>query len=141
MATRTIYRGDSYGVRRPLFTYTLYDLVLAPFDLRGCSIQTTYKPEITTIEADGIDSSALIKHEIKISLAGSVTVQNGLYLVGDATAGVIQERLTKSETAALTPNIELVSDLQITDVNGEVITWVFADKLKAVDAVTNRAPS
>lgn len=141
MATKTIYRGDSYGSNRALYTYTFVDPSLNPLDLRGYKIQVTFKPVITTIETDPNDSTAYIKHEIQFNLAGTVTVQNGLYVVGAATGGVIQQRLTKVETAGLIPNVEMVGDLQLTDPNGEVVTWMFADKLIAVDAVTNRPPT
>lgn len=138
---RKIFRGDSYAIRRPLYTYTFQDEDLDPLSLNGCTIQITYKPSITTIESDSLDSTAVIKHEIKINGGGTVVSQTGLYLVGAATGGVIQERLTKVETAALPVDVELVGDLQLTDENGEVVTWLFDEKLMAVDGVTHRPPS
>ena len=138
MAVRTIIRGDSYGIRRPLYTITLVDDLGNPFDLTGCTIRTTYKAVITTPVEDPTDTSAAIKHDLTIDGTGTPTTENGLHLVGPPTAGVIEEWLTSTESRALPTGMELVSDVELTDVNGEVFTWTFTDTLTAVDGVTNR---
>jgi len=138
MATKTIIRGDSYGIRRPLFTITLVDELGDPFDLTGCTVRTTYKDVATDPNVDPDDANAPIRHSITINGSGVVTDTEGLTLVGLATAGVLQERLTAAESRLLPANMELISDVELTDQNGEIFTWLFTDTLKAVDGVTNR---
>lgn len=138
MANRTVIRGDSYALRRPLYTITLVNDIGQPFNLTGCTVRTTYKPQIVAAATDPTDSTAAIKHDIVINSSGAVTSSNGLFLVGAATAGVLQERLTASESLALPLDTQLVSDIELTDANGEVFTWLFEDTLSARDAVTNR---
>lgn len=138
MAVRTIIRGDSYGIRRPLFTLTLVDGSGNPFNLSGCTVRTTYKTAATDPVADPNDTNAPIKHFITINSGGTMTSNSGLFLVGAATAGVLQERLTAAESKAMPLNTELLSDVELTDQNGEVFTWLFTDTLKAIDGITNR---
>lgn len=138
MAVRTIIRGDSYGIRRPLWVITLVDEALDPFDLSGCTVRTTYKPTATSPADDPDDTDAPIKHTIVIAVNGTVTSSDGLILVGDATGGTLQERLTATESRVLPVNVELLSDVELTDQNGEVFTFPMTDTLKAVDGLTNR---
>jgi hypothetical protein len=138
MAVRTIIRGDSYGIRRPLYTLTLVDTNSAPFNLIGCTVRTTYKAITTDPTTDPQDSGAPIKHSITIALDGTVSAANGLVLVGAPEDGVLEERLTATESRLLPLNTELVSDVELTDQNGEVFTWLFTDTIKAIDGVTNR---
>lgn len=139
MAVRTIIRGDSYGIRRPLYTLTLVDEVSAPFDLTSCTLRTTYKVVTTDPSDDPSDLTAPIKHEIVINGSGVAITEDGLYLVGPAINGVIEERMTAAETIALPLNVDLISDIQLTDQNGEIFTWLFTDTLKTIDGVTNRS--
>lgn len=138
MAVRTIIRGDSYGIRRPLFTYTLVNEASTPFNLSGCTVRTTYKPVATSPDSDPNDTNAPIKHSIVIAANGTVSSSTGLVMVGVAADGIIQERLTATESRALPLNTPLLSDVELTDANGEVFTWVSADTLLAVDGITNR---
>jgi hypothetical protein len=140
---KEIIRGDSYEADRPIYVFTFTDDALAALDLSGYKIQTTYKPAITTIEEDPTDATAEITHEIQFDGSGNVTYQNGLYLQsgGVAADGVIEDRLTKTETAALSVGVELVADLQMTDASGRVFTWIFDDTLVARDGVTHRDPT
>lgn len=138
MAVRTIIRGDSYGIRRPLYTLTLVDTNNNPFDLSGCTVRMTYKSVLTDPTTDPNDSNAPIKHSIVIAIDGTVTDSTGLVLVGDAADGVLEERLSASESRIIPANVELQSDVELTDQNGEVFTWLFTDTIKAVDGVTNR---
>ena len=138
MAVRNIIRGDSYAIRRPFYTITLVDENSNPFDLRGCTVRTTYKAALTSPVEDPNDSTAAIKHDIVVNSSGTVTSQNGLFLVGPATAGVLSERLTATESRSLPLNTPLLSDVELTDQNGEVFTWTFTDTVVAQDAVTNR---
>jgi hypothetical protein len=138
MAARTIIRGDSYGIRRPLYTITLVDEEAEPFDLTDCSVFTTYKVATTEPLDDPTDTSAPIKHELEVDSGGVPITQDGLYLVGSPTAGIIEERLTSAESASLPLAVDLISDIQLIDQNGEVFTWLFTDTLRAVDGVTNR---
>ncbi len=138
---KQIIRGDSYETLRPLYQYELKDENDDPFALNGCTIMVTFKPAITTIEADGDDTTARIAHEIQVAGGGSITYQNGLYVVGVVADGKIEQRLTPAETIDLPVGVELVGDIQLIDSNGEVFTWLFDEKLLAVDGVTNREPN
>lgn len=138
MAVRTVIRGDSYAIRRPLYTYTLVDDNANPFDLTGCTIRTTYKAALTAPETDPTDTSAAIKHTLIINGSGAATTEDGLHLVGAATNGVIEEWLTSTESRSLPLATSLLSDIELTDANGEIFTWLFDDTLIAADAVTNR---
>lgn len=138
MANRTIIRGDSYALRRPLWTITLVDELSNPFDLTGCTVRTTYKTTLTAPDADPTDTSADIKHDITIDGTGTPTAENGLYLVGLATAGVIEERLTAAESRVLPLATALLSDVEVTDANGEIFTVKFADTLDTEEGVTHR---
>lgn len=138
MAVRTIIRGDSYGIRRPFYTITLVDIDSNPFNLTGCTIRVTYKPVINTPDDDPNDTTAAIKHDIVINGSGVVTSSTGISLEGAATAGELVERLTATETRALPLETPLFSDIELTDANGEVFTWMMEDTLMAIDAVTHR---
>lgn len=138
MAVRTIIRGDSYAIRRPLYTYTLVDDVGVPFNLTGCTIRTTYKSVLTPPETDPNDTSAPIKHTLIVDGSGNATTEDGLHLVGAASAGVVEEWLTATESRALPLATALISDIELVDQNGEVFTWMFDDTLQATEAVTNR---
>src|SRR5690349_9833116 len=111
MAVRTIIRGDSYGIRRPLYTITLVDSLGDPFDLTGCTVRTTYKTTVTAPTDDPTDTSAAIKHDIVVNGVGTPTAQNGLHMVGAAADGVIEERLTAVESRSLPLNTPLFSDV------------------------------
>jgi hypothetical protein len=140
MAEKIIIRGDSYGLRRPIYTYEFLDADQDPLDLRGYKVQVTFKPAITTIEADGTDTTAKVKHEVQFGLGGAIVYQNGLYLVDTVLDGIIEDRWTKTETAALPVDTTLYGDVQLTDPNGEVFTWLFDETVKAVDGLTHRSP-
>ena len=139
MANITIFRGDSYAIRRPLFTYALFDIDGDPFDLSGCVIRTTYKADLVAIEDDPTDDTAVDKHEIRISSLGAVTSQIGLYLASTAIAGQLIERFTSTETAAIPIETPLISDVELVDVNGEKFTFPQSDFIVAINAVTNRS--
>jgi len=139
MSERIIIRGDSYGLRRPLYTIELLNVNGEPFDLAGCTIRTTYKPSPIQFSDDPEDVQAPIRHELKVDTAGVATVQSGLYMVGPATDGVIQERLTSQESLGLPLETVLYSDIELEDANGEIFTWITTETLKAVDAYTNRS--
>lgn len=138
MATRTIIRGDSYGLRRPFYTYTFVDENDAPLDLTGCTIRVTYKAAPTDPTTDTTDSTAAIKHTIVIDTFGVATTQTGLYLTGAATGGIITQRLTATETKALPLGTSLLNDVELTDFNGEVASWILDDILTTIDGYTNR---
>lgn len=133
----TIIRGDSYALRRPLYVYTFVDILGEPYDLAGCTVRTTFKPEIIPIESDPDDISALVRHDVVVGLDGT-PVSNGLILQGYAHQGVVRDHFTAAETKVLEPHQRLISDLQLTDVEGEVMTWMWDDGFIAIDSVTNR---
>ena len=141
MTTRSIYQQDSYNFTRYLQRIEFFDDALNPMDLRGCTILVTYKPALVAVADDATDTTAAIKHELQISLAGEAVVSTGLSLESAATDGVVIERLTSAETTDMPIDTLLTGDLQLTDANGEILTWVFTETLKTVPAATNRAPS
>lgn len=134
----TIIRGDSYAVRRPIYTYVLVDDEGQPFNLAGCTVRTTLKTEITPVDTDPNDDMAIIKHQMDVDTNGIETFNDGLYLLGAASQGVITERLTYVETKMFQPNVTYYSDIQLTDASGEIFTWTWNDGLRAADSVTNR---
>jgi|SRR5690606_25231771 len=136
----TIIRGDSYAIRRPLYTFEFVDEFGAPFNLAGCTVRTTYKSQIGPIDVDPDDQLAPVRHSITIDLNG-VATPNGLYLKGPASAGVVVDRITSSESKEFQTDLMYISDVQITDANDEVFTWIFQDGIRAIDAVTNRDDS
>lgn len=138
MANLTIIRGDSYALRRPLYTYTIVDENSAPFPLEGCTIRTTYKPISISLDVDPDDQTAIIRHEIVIGEDGVPSVTNGLHLQGSSAAGIVVDRMSSTETKAFLPEIVYLSDLQLTDALGEVFTWIWVDGVLAIDAITNR---
>lgn len=138
MPNRVILRGDSYAIRRPLFVLALLDDMGQPFALNGCTVRTTHKPEIVPASADPTDASAPIKADITIDASGAVTASSGLVLATTPAAGVLHHRLTAIESAALPLGEPLVSDVELTDANGERFTWLFTDTLTAEDTVTLR---
>lgn len=138
MANITILAGDSYSIRRPLFRYTLVGPDNQPFDLTGCVVRTTFKPTILGPEDDATDATAPIKHTLRVNGAGVATEQSGLALATTPAAGTIEERVTAAETRVLPLNVPLYSDIELTDANGEVFTWLFTDTLTVKSGVTNR---
>lgn len=141
-----ITRGDSFLAGYALFTITCVTTGGAPFDLSGWEVRTTFKPAIVAIETDPTDTGAdvAIKGLLIVDGTGNPTTQNGLYLSGLATAGVLEQRLTSAQTQALPPTVALKSDLQFTFRNWDgvgndlVRTFTFTDTLAAQDSYTNR---
>ena len=138
MADVTIVKGDSYALRRPLFTHTFVDDVGAPFSLAGCTVRSTFKTATTDPSTDTTDSTAVIKATLVVSGLGVATSETKMYLVGPATDGVCELRLSASDTLALTTGTFWLSDVELTDGNGEVFTFLYSDRLTAVNGYTNR---
>lgn len=138
MADTTIIRGDSYAIRRPLFTHTFVDENGAPFDLTGCTVRSTFKTKPEDILIDTTDSTAVVKATLIVDGSGTPTTQTKMYLVGAATAGVCELRLSSTDTAGLAPETDWYSDVELIDGNGETFTFLFTDKVRAIDAYTNR---
>lgn len=136
---RTIVRGDSYASRRPLYTYTLANSEeLSPLNLSGCTVRTTYRTSPAKVEEDPTDASAVWKGTLVISSSGVPTTSNGLVLKGTASSGVIEVHMSAEDTRTLPLNVELISDLEVTDAQGEVFTFLFDEKIIAIDGVTHR---
>jgi hypothetical protein len=133
-----IIRGDSYALRRPLYTYTIVDDLGGPFNLSGCTVRTTFKTAISPIDLDPNDELAVIKHQVAVDLSG-VATSTGLVLQGPATAGIVRDHFTAAETRILQTDIRFVSDLQLTDAAGEIFTWMWDEGIMAIDSVTNRS--
>lgn len=138
MADTVVTRGDSYALRRPLFTHTFVDDVGAPFDLTSCTVRSTFKTATTDPSTDTTDSTAVIKATLTVDGSGTATTQTNMYLVGAASAGVCELRLSSSDTLALDADTFWMSDVELTDGNGEVFTFLFTDRLSATDGYTNR---
>lgn len=139
MADLVIYRGDSYALRRPLYTHTFTDDLGAPFDLTGCTVRSTFKTATTDPTTDTTDSTAAIKATLIVDGTGTATTETKMYLVGAASAGVCELRLSASDTLALTTGTFWQSDVELTDANGEVFTFAYTDRLSAKDGFTNRS--
>lgn len=138
MPDRTIVRGDSYATRRPLYVHTFVDDVGAPFDLTGCTVRSTFKTTTTDPSTDATDSTAVIKATLIVDGSGTATTETKMYLVGAATDGVCELRLSSSDTLALTTGTFWLSDVELTDANGEVFTFLYTDRLTSVNGYTNR---
>lgn len=130
-----IIKGDSYAIRRPMWTYEFVDELNEPMNFAGMTILTTYKSKIMPMDVDAADTSAYITHKIVFGIDGVPTTQEGLFYVAP---GMIEERFPSSLTKGLPSDLTLVSDVQITDANGEFFTFILNDTVTAVDSVTNR---
>lgn len=139
MANVILTQGDSYAIRRPLYTITLIDDALAPFDLTNCTVRTTFKIAPTDPLTDTTDSTAAIAATLIVNGAGVATTEDGLYMIGAATDGTIEQRLTATDTLNLAVGVSWFSDIELTDANDEVFTWVFTDTLRVENrGYTNR---
>ena len=135
---RTLIRGDSYAIRRPLYVITFVDDEATPLDLTGCTIRSTYKVAPTDPTIDDTDDGAYIKSTLVIDNDGDATTEDGLFLQSTASTGVVVQKLEASDTLALPLNIEIRGDIELTDPNGEVFTWILDEALVAIDGYTNR---
>ena len=139
MAVYEIIRGDTYVLRRPLFRYELADLSLGPFNLTGCTIRTTWKVAPTPPADDPSDTTGVLKGLLIVNGSGVATTEVNLFMIGPATDGVIEHRVTAAETANLPLGVSWKSDVEVTDANNEVSTFLFeGDTAKARDGYTNR---
>lgn len=138
MTDRQVIRGDSFTTRRAFYQITLRDDQNQLFDLTGCTVRTTFKSTPDAPADDPDDTMAAIRHTLIVGVDGVPTLSNGLYLVGPATGGTIEERLTVAESIVLPLSIKLVSDIEVTDAGGEVMTLLFQGTLTAIDGITNR---
>ncbi|MGC4107827.1 MAG: hypothetical protein QM753_16010 [Thermomicrobiales bacterium] len=130
--------GDSYGIARRLWEFQFADVNGAAYDLAACTIYTTYKTTLTDPQDDPDDDSALIRHFITFNASGVVTASEGLYLVGSASGGKIQERFTSAETIELPAGIDIQGDVRLIDANHETFTFPYLEVLVGVQSVTNR---
>lgn len=138
MTDRVLIAGDSYQTRRAVFRYTLLTDTGAAFDLTGCTVRSTFKPALATITDDPTDTTAPIKATLIVSGAGAATTQTKLYLVGAATGGIVELRLSATETAALPLDTTLHGDAEVTDANGEVLTVLLVETVTVASGYTNR---
>lgn len=140
-STRIIIRGDSYALRRPLYTYTLVEIVndeFVPMNLAGCTIRTTYRKVPTSIQDDPTDESAIWKGTLKIDSNGVPQLVDGIVLKGLAQDGVVEVHLSDVVSRQLPANTPLISDLEVTDAQGEKFTFIFEEKLELRDGITHR---
>lgn len=138
MTDRTLIAGDSYQTRRAVFRYALLDDAGTAFDLTGCTVRSTWKPSAVSITDDPTDTTAAIKATMIVDGAGTPTTQTKLYLVGAATVGTVELRLSAAETAALPVGATWIGDVEVTDNNGEVLTVKLVGKISTEDGITNR---
>lgn len=131
----TIIKGDSYAIRRPLWKHEFVDIDNDPMDFSGCTILTTYKPNVIPIDDDPDDAMAIIRHSIVFDMDGVPTAENGLFYV---EPGVIVERFPSELTRTLPTGVALKFDIQLEDANGEYFTFVMTETVTAVDSITNR---
>jgi hypothetical protein len=133
-----IIRGDTYALRRPLYRHEIVNGAGNPFNLTGCTVRTTFKVAPNDPDTDATDASAVIKGTLIVDSSGTATTQSKLFLVGDAVDGICELRLSAADTLALPLAQTWRSDVELTDSNGEVFTFVFTDGLSAADGYTNR---
>ena len=138
MTDITLIRQDSYSTRRPLFTHTFVDDQGDPFDLTGCTVRSTFKTATTDSQTDTTDSTAAIKATLIVDGTGTATTQTKMYMVGAATAGVCELRLSSADTGSLAVGTFFNSDVEITDANGEVFTFPMTDRIVITEGYTNR---
>jgi len=143
MADIELIRGDSYALRRPLFTHTFSEVdedgvVIGAFDLTGCTVRSTFKTVPTDSTSDTTDTTAVIKATLIVDGTGTATTQTKMYLVGAATDGVCELRLSATDTGAMITDTDFFSDVELTDANGEVITFVQPESIRVTEAYTNR---
>lgn len=151
MASITIFRRDSYLDPYYLYEFEAVNGPDAPVDpggplvLHGWEIRTTFRPATVSIEDDPDDTGDDVAFTglLIVGADGNATTQEGLYLVGDASAGTFAQRMTSAETGALPAGTPLISDLQFTFRDWEpgvdlVRTVLYSDTLTAIDAPTNR---
>lgn len=141
MTDRTIYRGDSYVIRRQLFHIALANVGLGAFDMTDCTILTTYKQEKTDPNEDPNDSTAPLKGSITFDGSGNVTANSNLVLPDGKTAGDGELHMTADRGATLVLPLEtaMKSDVEVIDANGEHFTIESVWTLTAIDGVTNRS--
>jgi len=133
--------GDDYGRSRPFDQLEFVTDELAPFDLSGCTLLTTWKTAVTDPATDPDDSSAVFTGALVVDAEGVPTTQDGIYLIGDATAGTVQVRLFKADTNLLPVGESWMFDYSLTDSDGETETWTYdaaGDLVSAEWRVTNR---
>lgn len=137
---KTVIRGDTYVLRRKLFYIEIVDEDLNPFDLAGCTVRSTFKAAPTDPSVDTTDTTGYIKATIVFNEAGTVTSSSGLALQDGTTAldGMLVQTLTSTQSKALPVDVDLFSDVEITDADGEVFTVIMTGKLVAIDGYTNR---
>lgn len=130
-----IVKGDSYAIRRPMWTHEFVDINNDPMDFAGCTLLTTYKPSIVPIDDDPDDSEAVVRHSIVFDMDGQPTSENGLFYIAP---GVIVERFPSELTRTLPTGVALRFDIQLEDANGEYFTFVIGETVTATDSITNR---
>lgn len=142
MVNRMVIRGDDYVIRRYLLRFALVDDMLAPMDLTGCTVRSTWRPAPVSPEDDPNDAAADLAASITFDGSGAVTESDGLALPngGSAVAGVLELIADRSVTAALPVGTALKGDVQVTDSNGEVLTVLVQETITAQDAYTSTAP-
>jgi len=133
--------GDDYAANRPFDTLSFVTDELTPFDLSGCTLLTTWKAAVTDPATDPDDTSAVFTGALVVDAEGNPTTEDGIYLIGDATAGTVQVRVFRTDTAALPVGETWLFDYQLTDSDGETQTWLYdadADRISARFGATNR---
>ena len=82
--------------------------------------------------------NAAPKATLIVDGTGTATTETKMYLVGLATAGVCELRLSATDTGTMLTDTDFFSDVELTDANGEVFTFVMPDSIRVVEAYTNR---
>lgn len=135
---RTIIRGDSYAIRRPLYTYHFVNDQGGPFDLTGCTVRTTYRDNNATPQEDPNDEVVVWKATLVVDNQGIPTLENGMKLATTAEAGTVLEQLSADASRLFPLGVELKSDIELTDAVGEKFTFLFEERIVAQDGVTHR---
>lgn len=142
MTERVLFRQDSYPAnKRPVYRYEFVDADLLPMNLASCTVRATFKVVPTDPNTDPTDTDAAITADITFDEFGAVSgTPTSWALPSGMTAadGVLELVLTSDETMTLPLATQLLSDVQITDADGDISTLIMVGTLSARDGFTNR---
>ena len=141
MTDRTVIRGDDYFDTRPIYTVTVVDDALAPFDFTGCIVRSTWRVETVSPGSDPLDTTAALAAHIIFDELGDVTDSDGLELPtgGTASDGILLLVADRTKTSVMPLADAIKGDVQITDALDRVQTVMLVATLSTIDGYTSEA--
>lgn len=140
---KTITRGDDHYAERPIYTVTIVDDALAPYDLANCTVRSTWRsvpiPPEGVEGGDEDDAGAALAASITLDGEGEVTASSNLILPPDGAAsdGVLLLIADRSTTAGMPLASALKGDVQLTDAADRVHTVILLATLTTRDGYTS----